>query len=178
MFSSRATTDKREAVTDPAGAREDPSSKKAKLGATSCTSGTAEPASSPAANDDDEKVSTNKERRGSGTGLIRALSSSMRNLSSDSLDYVDNFMRRNISKPSFSKKKTRRGRRRPTSRPSSATLATGTTDDDEDPEPMMDDDNDDMVMEEEVIYVDTSDLNGSHQQGRPDLNKEESGIFF
>ena len=102
----------------------------------------------------------------------------MRNLSSDSLAYVDNFMRRNISKPSFSKKKTRRGRRRPTSRPSSATLATGTTDDDEDPEPMMDDDNDDMVMEEEVIYVDTSDLNGSHQQGRPDLNKEQSGIFF
>ena len=177
MFSSRATTDKREAVTDPAGAREDPSSKKAKLGATSCTSGTAaEPASSPAANDDDEKVSTNKERRGSGTGLIRALSSSMRNLSSDSLDYVDNFMRRNISKPSFSKKKTRRGRRKPTTRPSSATLATGTSDNGDDSEPMMDDDNDDdMVMEEEVVYVDTSDLGGDQQ---PDLEKQESGIFF
>ena len=177
MFSSRATTDKREAVTDPAGAREDPSSKKAKLGATSCTSGTAaEPASSPAANDDDEKVSTNKERRGSGTGLIRALSSSMRNLSSDSLDYVDNFMRRNISKPSFSKKKTRRGRRKPTTRPSSATLATGTSDNGDGSEPMMDDDNDDdMVMEEEVVYVDTSDLGGDQQ---PDLEKQESGIFF
>ena len=177
MFSSRATTDKREAVTDPAGAREDPSSKKAKLGATSCTSGTtAEPASSPAANDDDEKVSTNKEGRGSGTGLIRALSSSMRNLSSDSLDYVDNFMRRNISKPSFSKKKTRRGRRKPTTRPSSATLATGTSDDGDGSEPMMDDDNDDdMVMEEEVVYVDTSDLGGDQQ---PDLEKQESGIFF
>ena len=176
MFSSRATTDKREAVTDPAGAREDPSSKKAKLGATSCTSGTAEPASSPAANDDDEKVSTNKERRGSGTGLIRALSSSMRNLSSESLDYVDNFMRRNISKPSFSKKKTRRGRRKPTTRPSSATLATGTSDDGDGSEPMMNDDNDDdMVMEEEVVYVDTSDLGGDQQ---PDLEKQESGIFF
>lgn len=175
MFSSSATTDKREAVTDLARAREDSSSKKAKLDNASGTA--AEPASSSAANDD-EQVSTNKERRGSGTGLIRTLSSSMRNLSSDSLTYVDNFMRRNISKPSFSKKKTRRGRRRPTSQPSSATLATGTTADNEDPEPMMDDDNDDMVMEEEVIYVDTSDLNGSQQQGRPDLNKEESGIFF
>lgn len=181
MFSSNATADKREAVTDPAGAREDTdsSSKKAKLD-TSCTSGTAnaaEPASSPATNDDEQPVSTHKERRGSGTGLIRTLSSSMRNLSSDSLSYVDNFMRRNISKPSFAKKKTRRGRRRATSKPSSATLATGTSADNEDPEPM-DDDNDEMVMEEEFIYVDTSDLNGSQQQGRLDLDEQASGIFF
>lgn len=182
MFaSSSTTTDKRELASAPAGAREDSSSKKAKLDDTS--SGTAaEPATSasPAANDEDEKVSTHRERRGSGTGLMRSLSSSMRNLSSDSLAYVDNFMRRNISKPSFSKKKTRRGRRRPTSRPSSATLATGTTSTaDEEPEPMMDDDDqDDMVMDEEVIYVDTSDLNGDQQQGRPDLDKQPSGIFF
>ena len=179
MFSSNATADKRETVTDPAGAREDSSSKKAKLD-TSCTSGTAtaaKPASSPAANDDEQPVSTHKERRGSGTGLIRTLSSSMRNLSSDSLAYVDNFMRRNISKPSFAKKKTRRGRRRATSKPSSATLATGTSADNEDPEPM-DDDNDEMVMEEEFIYVDTSDLNGSQQQGRLDLDEQASGIFF
>jgi hypothetical protein len=43
---------------------------------------------------------------------------------------------------------------------------------------MMDDDQDDIEMQEEVVYVDTSKLDANRQQGRPDLDKQGSEIFF
>ena len=116
-----ATAEKWEAVAASGGSQEE-CSKKAKIDDSS-----SKPAGAAAAEPNDEKVSV-KERKGFGTaGLIRTLSISMRNLSNDSLAYVDNFIRRIISKPSFDKKKTRGGGRRrgPTSRPSSATPGHG-----------------------------------------------------
>ena len=157
---SNAAAGKREVAAAPARAKEE-SSKKGKTDPTATATATAEPASP--ANDADGRVSTNtkkEERRGSGTsGLARPLS---REISSDSLAYVDNYMRRNISKPSFAKTKTRRGGRRPTSN-----LA-----DDED-------EDDDIVMVIDWERAETSDLDMNQQQeGRPELDTQGSGIFF
>ena len=136
------------------------SSKKGKTDPTAtATATTAEPASP--ADDADGRVSTNnnKEEGTGNSGLGRPLS---REISSDSLAYVDNYMRRNISKPSFAKTKTRRGGRRPTS---------NLTDDE--------DQDDDIVMVIDWERAETSDLDMNQQQGeRPELGTQGSGIFF
>ena len=142
----------------PARAKEE-SSKKGKTDPTATATATAAEPASPA-DDADGRVSTNNKEEGSGTsGLGRPLS---REISSDSLAYVDNYMRRNISKPSFAKTKTRRGGRRPTS---------NLTDDE--------DQDDDIVMVIDWERAETSDLDMNQQQeGRPELDTQGSGIFF